>query len=203
MTSAFLFSLYIDDILLEISLQPYSCFLSINKINIEAYADDIVLSIVVAIVAEFTYLGCILNCNLLEKAELKIIMKSFNKIVGSFIRKFSSVDIAIKLKLFDTFCMSMHGLELFVNNKYSGDMLRKLGIAYLYTLKRLLGLPKFCSHHYTCSILAKFTFSHMNHKMLMFLFWCSESSSPCSMMHKTYFLNTLRLFPIISGVSMK
>ena len=33
-TSAFLFSFYIDDILLEISQQPYSCLLGINKINI-------------------------------------------------------------------------------------------------------------------------------------------------------------------------
>ena len=83
----------------------------------------------VEIVAEFTYLGCILNCNLLEKADLERILKSFNKSVGIFIRKFSNVDMAIKLRLFDTLCMSMYGLELFLNNKHSGDMLRKLGIA--------------------------------------------------------------------------
>jgi len=125
----------------------------------------------VEIVAEFTYLGCILDCNLLEKADLERILKSFNKSVGIFIRKFSNVDMAIKLRLFDTLRMSMYGLELFLNNKHSGDMLRKLGIAYHNSLKRLLGLPKFYSNHHTCSILAKFTYTHMmNHKMLSFSF---------------------------------
>ena len=41
--SAFLFSLYIDNILKEISDLPYSCMLGINKLNILAYADDIVI----------------------------------------------------------------------------------------------------------------------------------------------------------------
>jgi len=250
-TSAFLFSLYIDDILLEISRLPYSCLLGINKMNIQAYADDMVVycpsasglrlllqkleillcehnlllntsktkivvfgrkycaannikftlyGTCVEIVEDFSYLGCILNCNLLEKSDLERILKSFNKSVGSFIRKFSNVDIAIKLRLFDTLCMSMYGLELFINNKNSGDTLKKLGIAYHYALKRLLGLPKFYSNHYTCSILAKFTFTHMmNHKMLKFLFWCSESSSPCFIMHKIYFLKFSKYFKFISN----
>ena len=86
-------------------------------------------------------MGCILNCNLLEKADLERILKSFNKSVGIFIRKFSNVDMAIKLRLFDTQCMSMYGLELFLNNKHSGDMLRKLGIAYHYALSEKIIRP--------------------------------------------------------------
>ena len=39
----------------------------------------------------------------------------------------------------------------------------------------------------------------MNHKMLKFLFWCSESSSPCFMMRKTYFLKFSKYFAIISN----
>ena len=41
--SAFLFSLYLDDILTEISAMPVGCRLVINKINVQAYADDIIL----------------------------------------------------------------------------------------------------------------------------------------------------------------
>ena len=41
--SAHLFSFYIDEILKEISYMPYACNMGINKINIQAYADDIVL----------------------------------------------------------------------------------------------------------------------------------------------------------------
>ena len=41
--SAFLFTFYIDEILREVSSMPYHCKLGINKINIQAYADDIVV----------------------------------------------------------------------------------------------------------------------------------------------------------------
>ena len=41
--SAHLFSIYIDSILKEISNEPYGCYLGINRINIQAYADDMVI----------------------------------------------------------------------------------------------------------------------------------------------------------------
>ena len=42
-TSAFLFNIYIDEMLRKISHDKPGCFLGINKINVQAYADDIVL----------------------------------------------------------------------------------------------------------------------------------------------------------------
>ena len=42
-TSAFLFNLYIDDILTILSCCKVGCYLGINRINCQAYADDIVL----------------------------------------------------------------------------------------------------------------------------------------------------------------
>lgn len=42
-TSAYLFCLYIDDILSEISAEPYGCWHGLTKVNIQAYADDIVV----------------------------------------------------------------------------------------------------------------------------------------------------------------
>ena len=41
--SAYLFTFYIDEILKVVSDMPYSCKLGINKINVQAYADDIVV----------------------------------------------------------------------------------------------------------------------------------------------------------------
>ena len=41
--SAYLFSFYIDEVLEKISSVGTGCFLGINKINILAYADDLVL----------------------------------------------------------------------------------------------------------------------------------------------------------------
>ena len=39
----------------------------------------------------------------------------------------------------------------------------------------------------------------MSYKMLNFLFWRSESSHPCFMMHKTYFLKFSEYFTFISN----
>jgi len=41
--SAYFFNIYIDDILVKISSYEIGCFLGINRINLEAHADDIVL----------------------------------------------------------------------------------------------------------------------------------------------------------------
>lgn len=42
-SSAYLFCLYIDDILREISHEPFGCQLGLSRLNVQAYADDIVL----------------------------------------------------------------------------------------------------------------------------------------------------------------
>ena len=42
-TSAYLFCLYIDDVLETINELPYRCWSSLKRINIQAYADDIVI----------------------------------------------------------------------------------------------------------------------------------------------------------------
>ena len=42
-TSAYLFCIYIIDILNEISKMPLYCKLGVEKMNIQAYADDIVI----------------------------------------------------------------------------------------------------------------------------------------------------------------
>ena len=61
--SAHLFSIYIDSILEEISKEPYGCYLGINRINIQAYADDIVIFCPSAsglrhLLAKFSSLAC-------------------------------------------------------------------------------------------------------------------------------------------------
>ena len=42
-TSAFLFNIYIDDILSNISNFKVGCFLGFKRVNIQAYVDDIIL----------------------------------------------------------------------------------------------------------------------------------------------------------------
>ena len=106
-----------------------------------------------------------------------------------FIRKFSSLDFSVKVKLFNSFCMNFYGLEIFMNKKHCSDLLRQLGVAYHYALKKLLGFPKYYSNHYTCYLLDDLVFTHfMNYRRCRFLFWLKDTISPCFYRHKTFFM---------------
>ena len=137
------------------------------------------------IVNEYKYLGCILNNNLTESSELKRITKSFNNSVGMFLRKFATVELSIKLRLFTSLCMSLYGLELITDTKGCSDVLSKLSVSYHYALKRILGFPKRFSNHYTCNYLDMLIFKHLrNYRTLKFLRWLNSSNSPCLVWHK-------------------
>ena len=239
-TSAFLFSIYIDEILTNISAQPDGCWLGLKRINIQAYADDLVvfcptviglknlLKLIeenlkrlelkinvektkiiifskrkypentlffkindkgIEIVDEYLYLGSIISGNMSEKSSIDRILSKFNKKVGMFFRKFSSIALHIKIELFDSLCMSLYGLDTIYDVKNCSASLRKLGVSYHYALKRLLGFPKHESNHYTCALLEKMTFQHfMKFQKTKFLFWMQSSSSPCLVGLKNYMI---------------
>ena len=46
-----------------------------------------------------------------EKSSIDRILSKFNKKVGMFFRKFSSIALHIKIELFDSLCMSLYGLD--------------------------------------------------------------------------------------------
>ena len=239
--SAYLFCIYIDDILKTTSRLPYYCRIGLNRVNIQAYADDIVLfcpsssgleyllnhvyaeisshllklnakktkivvfrrsrvsissnlkfSVVgesVEILNEFKYLGSILHSNLNEKSDIARVKDSFCKSVGMFFRKFHSVKLEIKLKLLQTLCMTFYGSEVWLSRKGCSTVIRQFSVAYHAALKKLLGLPKYISNHYVCSILDLFTFEHfLNSNLINFFKWLSSCNSPCFITHKLYFL---------------
>ena len=250
-TSAYLFSLYLDDVLTELHKQCHSCFLGWNKINVLAYADDLVVfcptvsglksllgslercvakhrlminvdktkfmvfetkrgnldikvklnGVDVERVDEFKYLGCVLQSNLLEGPNVERLLANFNKSVGMFMRKFSSLEMHVKIPLFESLCLSFYGIDLFMNRRLSGHSIRKLGVAYHYAYKRLLGFPKRFSNHYTCAVLQRPTFSHfINQRLVKFLFWLKQSDSPCFVRFKTYFMKHSHFLSFISRI---
>ena len=139
------------------------------------------------IVDEYKYLGCILNKTMNESMELEGILNTFNRAVGMFLRKFSTVDLSIKLKLFTSFCMSMYGLELITQTRGCNNVLHKLSISYHHALKRLLGFPKYFSNHYTCNFLEMLVFKHFrNYRAAKFIKWLEVSDSPCIIWHKVF-----------------
>ena len=141
----------------------------------------------IEIVNEYLYLGTIISGNLSERNAIDRIVSKFNKKVGMFFRKFSSIALHIKMQLFDSLCMSLYGLDTIFDNKNCSEILRKLSVSYHYALKRLLGFPKRESNHYTCMLLEKMTFEHyMNFQKTKFLFWMHNSRSPCLVGLKNY-----------------
>ena len=71
-------------------------------------------------VEKYKYYGSIISSCLLEKSNLERLKSSFNRCVGIFLRKFSNVEVNVKLSLFDSLCMSFYGIDLFMNKTNSG-----------------------------------------------------------------------------------
>lgn len=134
---------------------------------------------------EYKYLGCILNHKLNENSEIDRITSNFNKVVGMFLRKFSTIRLDVKMKLFNTLCMSLYGLEMVYDSRGCAAALRRLAVSYHYGLKRLLGFPKHFSNHYTCNVLNMFTFGHLrNYRMMKFYAWMKDTKIVCMMRHR-------------------
>ena len=67
---------------------------------------------------------------------------------------------------------------------------KQLGVSFHYSLKRILGFPKYFSNHLACEILNSYTFENfINVKILKFFFWMVRCDSKCFYAHKFYFLN--------------
>ena len=200
--SAFLFCVYIDDILTSISQLGVGCKLGINVMNVQAYADDIVLmapsasglqkilnragnliaecDLVVNIkktevmvfkrkaanldtslkfylydrpinfVESFKYLGCFLSTNLNDFNDIDRCSKSFNRSAGILLRKFCYTDPDILFFLFNSYCTSFYGSELWTMKSGCNTILKEFSIAYHAILKKILKIPKYFSNHYTC-----------------------------------------------------
>ena len=116
--------------------------------------------VTIDIVQNYKYLGVIFDCTLCENDDVDRILKSFNRSVGMFLRKFHSVDFNVKIKLFDSLCMPLYGLDIINSSMCTVSAFKRLSVAYHYALKRLLGFPKHASNHFTCHLLDRMTFKH-------------------------------------------
>ena len=209
--SAYLFVLYFDDILKEISSMSCGCRLGLARVNAQAYADDVVIlsptltglqlivdrfvtladklelsinvnktcymifndrfknvfmpSILVhgeplKRVSNFKYLGCILTDDLCGGADTERAMSAFNKSFGILFRKFYALDVEPFYNLFQSFCTSFYGADLWVNRKKSFNVFKKLSVSYHIALKKIVGCPKYFSNHLVCNFLSTRTFEH-------------------------------------------
>ena len=73
-------------------------------------------------VSNFNYLGCILIDDLCDGADMERAMSAFNKSFGILFRKFYAFDVEPFLNLFQSFCTSFYGADLWVNRKKSNNV---------------------------------------------------------------------------------
>ena len=107
------------------SINKRHCLMPVFKINV----------VNIDFLIEYKYLGCILNNNLTESSELDRATRSLNNSVRFFLRIFASFELSVKLRLFTSFCMSLHGLELITDTKGCSSFLSKLSMSYHCALK--------------------------------------------------------------------
>jgi len=116
---------------------------------------------------------------------LEIITKSFTNSVGMFPRKFATVELSIKLRLFTSLCMSLYGIELITDTKGGSGVISKPSVSYHYTLKRVLGFPKRFNNQYKCNYLDMLILKHLrNYRTLKFLRVFNSFNNPCLVWHK-------------------
>ena len=93
------------------------------------------------------------------------------------------------LHLFNSFCSTLYGCELWIDRKGCARALKEFSVSYHAVLKKILNVPRYFSNHYVCGILSHFTFEHfINIKLTRFMLWIKNSKSDSFYRYKYYFL---------------
>ena len=139
-------------------------------------------------VSNFKYLGCILIDDLYEGADMERAMLAFNKSFGIFFRKFYALDVEPFLNLFQSFCTSFYGADLWVNRIKSLNVFKKLSVSYFIASKKIVGCTKYFSNHLVCNFLSTMTFEHfINVKCFKFFRRLCINNSSCFNRVQPYF----------------
>ena len=77
-------------------------------------------------------------------------LNSFYISSGILSRKFSNVDTDTEIKLLSVMRMPFYGYDFWIENSGSLKCYKQFAVAYLYALKKSLGLPKRYSNHAVC-----------------------------------------------------
>ena len=170
--SAYLFNIYIDEMFDRICLLIKESHLQINvnktvtmifNPSSKRTFKELVFNIdknVLNNVNSYKYLGSIISSNLSETLDMGRCNTAFNRSFGFLFRKFSSVDTDILFSLFNSFCSSFYGAELWIDRRKASVAFKHLSVSYHAALKKILGFPRYFSNHYTCSILNTIIFEH-------------------------------------------
>ena len=102
-------------------------------------------------VDSFSHLGHIITSNLSDTADITNRRNTFVGQVNSVLCFFNNLNSSIKYKLFQSYCMSVYGCELW---SLSNDKINDLCIAWRKSLRRVWGLP-YNTHCYILPLLSQ------------------------------------------------
>ena len=104
------------------------------------------------------YLGCVLTSDLNGSLDIDRCNVFFTRSFGFLFRKFNSVSVEVFYSLFESYCKSFYGAELCLGRKKCLKSFKQCVVSYHSALKKILGIPRFYSNHFTCDALNVFTF---------------------------------------------
>lgn len=210
--SPFLFKLYIDSLVTEISSMEVGCRLGFTRMNILSYADDMVLladsienlsllysnfvekvkNLELKIntekskcmifensrfglnveemelgedtlenVAEYKYLGHVIQRNLNDEKDIEIRLKQFYGKFNSTLRNFRNVSIETFIHLFCSYCLPEYGLPLWIGREVTRKhIFNVFRVAYSNALKKVVGVPISYSSHDIADYCKLYLFNH-------------------------------------------
>ena len=141
------------------------------------------------VVQSYKYLGVIMSYNLNNSLDVQRLARAFLRQAFACMHKFEKYPANVKLFLFQTYCMSFYGSELWTDLKGCHNNFSSLEINFHKFIKRILGLPIRSSNHSACIAAEMQTFKHIrNSKMFNFIFQLKRTNSPCFKKLKNFFL---------------
>ena len=141
-------------------------------------------------VNECRYLGVILSDDMSIEKDIQKCSSTFLKQFNSMYSKFGYLNTNMIRFLFNSYCTSFYGAELWFNKKNAKKEFNRGAISYHKAIKRMANLTPWDSNHEACEKLDLPTFKHMiNSKMLKFYMKMLNSKSPCLVNLKSYYRN--------------
>ena len=141
------------------------------------------------IVNHYKYLGIEISDDCKINLDIKRCSKAFLGQFYSMYRKFNDIQLDLKTFLFNSYCTSFYGFELWNSRSGSATEYHNLEVTYHKTIKKMLRVSYRESNHYVCSITGLPIFRHFhNNRLISFFFSIARSKSPCITPLKNYLL---------------
>ena len=142
------------------------------------------------LVDHYKYLGIIISENNTNYLDIKRCCKSFLGQFYSMYRNFNNIHRDLLLFLFNSYCTSFYGIELWHSKSFCVTEYHNQEVIYHKSIKKMLKVSFRESNHAVCMETSLPIFRHFhNWRMISFYFNIARSNSPCILPLKNYLLH--------------